>query len=273
LKEKETKEPSFNVLSADFYYYEPSTYNNIGDCYKHLGLIHEAEVAYKKAIERNNKEPLYYSNLVNLYISQNRLQEAQDLTYTVIKSSIADHLTYLLLGKIFITQGNTNDAINAFHQSIQLDNKNTTAHTYLINLLIQDNQLEKAKKVLTEIISFYPDDLKLKCLTEKIHYKCGNKESALNFIQNILTSNPSDKRLYLDLGDLCIEMEEYATAIEVLERYLTTSQGIEAMVIASIATCYAKLGKLESAIFGFQTALKLDPNCNCALHNLATLKN
>jgi tetratricopeptide (TPR) repeat protein len=68
-------------------------------------------------------------------------------------------------------------------------------------------------------------------------------------------------------------MEEYAKAIEVLERYITTTHNVEAVVIASIATCYAKLGKLESAIFGFQTALKLDPNCNCALHNLATLKN
>ncbi|MBE7444559.1 MAG: glycosyltransferase [Planctomycetia bacterium] len=153
LKEKEDKEPSFTVLSADFYYYEPSAYNNIGDCYKHLGLIHEAEVAYKKAIERDKKETLYYSNLVNLYISQNRLQEAQDLTCTVIKSGIADHLTYLLLGKMFIAQGNTSDAINAFRQSIRLDNKNTTAHTYLINLLIQDNQLEKQRSI-NRIISF-----------------------------------------------------------------------------------------------------------------------
>ncbi|MDQ1271394.1 MAG: hypothetical protein QG591_24 [Planctomycetota bacterium] len=273
LKEKENKEPSFNVLSADFYYYEPSTYNNIGECYKHLGLIHEAEVAYKNAIKRNKKEPLYYSNLVNLYICQNRLQEAQDLCFTVVKSGIANHLTYLLLGKLCITQGKTNDAINAFQQSIQLDNKNITAHTYLINLLLQANQLEEAKNVLAGIISFYPDELKLKCLTEKIHYKSGNKESAINFIQNILTSNPSDRSVCLDLGDLCIEMEEYAKAIEVLERYITTTHNVEAVVIASIATCYAKLGKLESAIFGFQTALKLDPNCNCALHNLATLKN
>lgn len=104
MKEKENREPSFKVLSADFYYYEHGAYNNIGECYRHLGLINEAEVAYKKAIELNNKEPLYYSNLTQLYISQNRLDEAENIADTAVRLGIANHLTYLLLGKVYATQ-------------------------------------------------------------------------------------------------------------------------------------------------------------------------
>lgn len=107
LKEKENREPSFKVLSADFYYYEHGAYNNIGECYRHLGLINEAEVAYKKAIELNNKEPLYYSNLTQLYISQNRLDEAENIADTAVRLGIANHLTYLLLGKVYATQKKT----------------------------------------------------------------------------------------------------------------------------------------------------------------------
>ena len=271
LKEKENKEPTFNLLSSDFYYYEHSAYNNIGECYKHLGLINDAEVAYKKAIELNNKEPQYYSNLAQLYTSQNRLGEAENIVNAAVKFGIANHLTYLLLGKVYVTQKKTNDAINAFKQSIQMDSKNVTAYIYLINLLIQTNQIKDAEETLKAIISSYPDHPRLKCLTERIKYKQGDRKSAIKFIQNTLNSSPLDSDIYLDLGDLCIEMEEYITAIELLERYLKTSPA-DATVITNIATCYARLGKLESAIIGFQTALKLDPACNCALQNLVALK-
>ncbi|NUO07165.1 MAG: tetratricopeptide repeat protein [Candidatus Brocadia sp.] len=271
LKEKENKTPTFNILSSDFYYYEHSAYNNIGECYKQLGLINEAEVAYKNAIELNRKEPLYYSNLAQLYTSQQRFDEAENVANTAVKLGIANHLTYLLLGKIHFIKKKPHEALDAFKQSVQIDNKDITAHVYLINLLIQINKVKDAEETLKRILSSYPDNLRLKCLMEKIKYRQGNRESVIKFIQNILKSSPSENDVYLDLGDLCIEMEEYTLAIELLERYLKTSPA-EAMVITNIATCYARLGKLEAAITGFQAALKLDPACICASQNLVALK-
>jgi tetratricopeptide (TPR) repeat protein len=271
LKEKENREPSFKVLSADFYYYEHSAYNNIGECYRHLGLINEAEVAYKKAIELNKKEPLYYSNLAQLYISQNQLDKAENIADTAVKLGIANHLTYLLLGKIYATQKKYNHAIHALKHSIRIDGKNATTYIYLINLLIQTNHFTEAEETLRGIIPSYPDNLRLQCLSERIKYKRGDRESAAKFIKNILKSNITDSSVYLDLGDLCIEMEQYTTAIKLLERYLDTSPA-DATVVANIATCYARLGKLESAKFGFQAALKIDPGCYYARQNLAILQ-
>ena len=49
--------------------------------------------------------------------------------------------------------------------------------------------------------------------------------------------------VFHDLGNLCIKIEEYARAIELLERYLAAFPA-DAMTVANIATCYAKLGKL-----------------------------
>lgn len=272
LKEKENKEPAFFLLSSDFYHYEPTVYNHIGECYKHLGQIREAVVAYKNAIKLNNKSPLYYSNLIDLYISQNRLSDAKDLAFAAKKSGIANHLIYLLLGKIYTIEGKINDAIVACKQSISMDNSNIPAHVCLINLLIQINHLDEAGELLKNMLSLYPDEFTFLCLLERIKYKEGKRESPVLFVRNILQSNPPDQNIYLQLGDLCMEMKEYAIAIEVFERYLTTTSKANATVIANIAVCYAKQGKLEPALFGFQAALKLDPNCSCALQNLAALK-
>ena len=105
----------------------------------------------------------------------------------------------------------------------------------------------------------------------KIKSKKGDKQNAIKFIHDIIKSNPSDSSIYLDLGNLCIEIEEFSLAVELLEKYLNTSP-VDVKVITNIATCYARLGKYESAITGFQSVLKLDPACNQALQNLAALK-
>jgi len=270
-KEKERNDPAFNMHIVDSYEFEDKAYNNIGMCYQNIGLIKEAEKAYKKAIELNNKESQYYLSLAHLYISQNRLNDAENLSNNAIILGIANHLMYLLLGKVYVMQEKTIDAIRAFKQSIQMDGKNTTAYIYLINLLIQTKQLEDAEETLNAIMPFHPNHTGFKCLMAKIKSKKGDKQNAIKFIHDIIKSNPSDSSIYLDLGNLCIEIEEFDMAVELLEKYLKTCP-VDAKVIANIATCYARLGKYESAITGFQSVLKLDPACNQALQNLAALK-
>ncbi|MEP9412088.1 MAG: tetratricopeptide repeat protein, partial [Candidatus Brocadia sp.] len=270
-KDKENKNPSFTLSIVDAYYYEHKAYDNIGVCYESLGLIGEAEVAYKKAIELNNKEPLYYSNIASLYVIQNRLEEAENMARAAIKLGTNDHQIYLMLGKIQAMRKKYQEAINTVKQLLQKDDKNIHAHIFLINLLIEANLLNEAEEALKIINSSHPDHLGLKCIAERIKYKKGDKKSVVQFINNMLNSSPLPDNIYHDLGNLCIEIEEYEKAIELLEKHLKSSPS-DATAITNIATCYARMGKLESAIIGLEAALKIDPACNYALQNLAALK-
>ncbi len=271
VKERENKNPSFNLFIVDSYTYEHKAYGNIGVCYNKLGFPHMAEAAYKKAIELNNREPLYYLNLMNLYASQNRLDKAANIANEAMKLGIADNAVYLFLGNIQAMMGQSPDAINTFKQLIHRGNNDINTYILLINLLIQTNQLKEAEEMLNIVASSHPDHIRLKCLMERIKFKMGDKTSAINFIQNTLRSNPSNNTVFHDLGNLCIEIEEYARAIELLERYLKVFPA-DAMTVANIATCYAKLGKLEAAVIGLEAALTLDPTCNYALQNLSIVK-
>ncbi|MDQ1271395.1 MAG: hypothetical protein QG591_25 [Planctomycetota bacterium] len=270
IKDRENRKPSFNLSIVDSYYYEHRAYDNIGVCYEGLGLISEAEVAYKKAIELNNKEPLYYSNLAQLYTAQNRLAEAENIATTTIKLGIANDSMYLLRGKIQALRKKPHEAIDTLKQLIQINNINMHAYISLINLLIQTNQLKEAEDALKAIMSSNPDHLGLKCLIERIKYKNGDKKSAIKFIHNMLELSPQNSSVYHDLGNLCIEIEEYNMAIELLERHLKYSPE-DIAVISNIAICYSKLGKLESALIGFHAALKLDRTCNYVVQNIAAL--
>ncbi|KAB2836596.1 MAG: tetratricopeptide repeat protein [Candidatus Brocadia sp.] len=270
MKDRENKIPAFNLSIVDAYFYEHKAYDNIGVCYEKLNLFNEAEVAYKKAISLNNKELQYYSNLAQLYIAQKNIEKAEDITTTAINMGIANDSIYMLTGKIQSSQKKPDKAINTLRQLINRNNKNIPAYIYLINLLIQTSQLKEAEVTAKEIIASNPDHFGLKCLMERINFKNGKKDGAIKFIQTVLGSNPSNGSVYNDLGNLCIEIEEYTTAIDLLEKYLKTSP-VDITAITNIATCYVKLGKLEPAIIGFRAALTIDPTCNYALHNLSIL--
>ncbi|KKO19771.1 MAG: glycosyltransferase [Candidatus Brocadia sp.] len=267
IKDREDKKPVFNLSIVDAYYYEHKAYDNIGVCYEKLHLPNEAEIAYKKAITLNDKEPQHYSNLAQLYISQQSVEKAEDIVTTAIKRGIGNDSLYMLTGQIQSLMKKPYDAINTMRQLICRSNRNIPAYLFLINLLIQTNQLKEAEDTVQAIISSNPDHLGLKCLRERIKFKNGDKDSAIKFIHTILESNSSDGSVYHDLGNLCIEIEEYHTAIELLEKYLKVAP-VDTNTVTNIATCYAKLGKLEPALMGFQAALTLDPACTYALQNL-----
>ena len=126
-------------------------------------------------------------------------------------------------------------------------------------MLIQTNQLKEAEDDCKSNNVFQSGPPGTQMSNGKIKFKNGDKNSAIKFIQQharIISSNGS---VYHDLGNLCIEIEEYNMAIELLEKYLKVSP-VDITAITNIATCYARLGKLEPALFGFQVALKLDPH-------------
>jgi len=271
IKEKENKNPAFNPHIVDSYCYEPKAYNNIGICYEKLGLIAEAELTYKKAIQLNNAEPIYHLNLMNLYASQNRLGELERVANEAINLGVANNDVYLRLGNTQLAAGKSLVAIDTFKQLIQKGNNDVNIYLLLINLLIQTNQFKEAEETLGRITPSYPDHIRLRCLTERIKYKKGDKAGVIQFIEETIKSNPSNNAVFHDLGNLCIEIEEYNKAIELLGRYMAAFPA-DAMTVANISTCYAKLGKFDAAIVGLEAALKLDPRCNYAIQNLAILK-
>lgn len=273
VREKDLNTPGFNLLLVDAYNSEHKAYFGLGECFKKVGSLKDAEMAYKKAIALQNTEPVYYTDLAHLYISQNLPREAENIIRDALKQGIANDTNDFLLGKTLSLQGKPDEAIDVLKQSI-INNpaqKNVNIYLLLINLLIQTNRLKEAEYALNSACSLFPNHFGLKCLGEKIRYETGNKESALAFIQNTMNTHPSNSAVSLDLGYFCIDIGEYSLAIDMLEKYLNTTSP-DANILANIACCYAKMGKIESAIIGFRTALHLDPACRHASQNLMAME-
>ncbi|MDR4509103.1 MAG: glycosyltransferase [Candidatus Brocadiaceae bacterium] len=273
IKEKQKSEHDFNLLIVDTYEYEYRVYANMGACFENLGRNDEAEVSYKKSIEYNNKESLPYRNLTHLYLSQNKYSQAESIANIAVGLSVADKLTYLFLGKAQIMLGKREKAIDTYKQLIRKEGKDVSAYICLIDVLADTNQNEEAEKIVRESLRFFPENISLQCLMAKIRYLKGDKENVLDFIKKKKEYICSDNNALLSMGNLCIEIEEYKMAIELLEKHVETATVTDASVISNIATCYAKMGEMESAIIGFQSALKINPQYGYASKNLQIIMN
>ena len=99
------------------------------------------------------------------------------------------------------------------------------------------------------------------------------KENISEFEKHVrFVVNSTEKVVVLkEIGGYCIKLELFNLAIEVLSSALSeNSQDVNLLV--DIATCYAKMGQLESAIIGYREALKIDPDNAVLQKNIRILQ-
>ncbi len=78
--------------------------------------------------------------------------------------------------------------------------------------------------------------------------------------------------VYKDAGDICVKLERYEKAIDLYEGCIRRDP-TDKVTLSNMASCYAKLGHLESAKMAYQTALSIDPNYTEAARNLRVIDN
>jgi len=79
---------------------------------------------------------------------------------------------------------------------------------------------------------------------------------------SVMEGNPSLKALgwsiYGGIGTLYYEQEEYGKALDYFKRVLANDSGLELTATANMANIYGSLGQLDSAIYFYNRALKLE---------------
>ena len=75
VREAGTEVEGLEALIIDTYGFQARAWNNIGSCFKDLGDLNQAQIAYHKAIEMDGNT-LFQKNLASIYIQMGQLDEA-----------------------------------------------------------------------------------------------------------------------------------------------------------------------------------------------------
>ena len=131
-------------------------YSNLGNSYKTINNLHDAEKNYKKAIEVDKKIPEPYNNLGNLYRLQNKHQKALDNYKNAIVANNDFFWAHYNLGVAYIDIGNFDDAKKCLENAIKLNPYFSIGHRTLSRLkkykrndkhLFQMQNLHQDKKI------------------------------------------------------------------------------------------------------------------------------
>lgn len=97
------------------------------------GHPHQAEAAWKKAIQSNPADPAPRQALLKLLVEQKRFDEAYDLTQSSLLYAPRDANLWLNRGLLALEQGNSDQAEESWNRAIALDPGQILAHLYLAN--------------------------------------------------------------------------------------------------------------------------------------------
>ena len=104
----------------------------------------------------------------------------------------------------------------------------------------------------------------------KLHQ--GVDQEALEEIDKLVSLGPESAEVYRETSNICVRLENYEKAIDLYEECIRRDP-TDKVTMSNIASCYARLGHLESAQIAYQTALKLDPNYAEAARNLKVIED
>jgi len=270
VKRDEVRHPRFSQLIVDVFDFESRVYLNMGVCYERTGDLDKATASYREAVAYDTHFLNPYVGLAQLLIKQGNLAEATSVLERARDVGITEPPLCRFLGDLYYQQGRQDDAEKAIRQAVE-EEESADLYNRLALVLLEQGRLDEAMDSLHHGLGIEPAHIGLWMTRAHIGYRQGRPDGVREAATHILSSQVQGAILYPELAQLCIGVEDYATAVRVIEQFLGTAPPT-AVTLSDLATCYAKQGQLQSALTGYRAALTLDPHCESAIANLRQLQ-
>jgi tetratricopeptide (TPR) repeat protein len=246
-------------------------HNNLGEVYRALGRMEEAQGCYQEALRINPTYPEPHNNLGILLKNQGKLPEAQACYRQALRIKPDYAEVHNNLGLIFKDQGKWDEARESFQQAVRFRPTNPRFHNNLGVVFKELSRLEEAK-------ACYQQALRLKADSPEVHNNLGlvysdqnQWDEAKSCFHKALQINPKDSEAHNYLG---IVFHEQGLLNEA-ESYYRKSIDLNPAYAAAhnnLGLVYKELGNLDKADSCFREALRLKPEFTDVHNNLAQIK-
>src|SRR5271156_6118407 len=200
-----------------------------GDVETHLllgqlyGLNHDsakAETEFKAAqkIDSNSEEVAL--NMARLYSEQGDAKRAAEVLNAIPVDDRSPRIEFAL-GASYEQLKDNKNAIAAYHRALDLDPDNLDTERGLANVLLADQQLDEALKVLNGIVAAEPQDWQSQVHISEIQRRQGHYDGALKTLEKAKTLAPESLELSYNEALLYDSLGRYDDAIGVLTKLVS----------------------------------------------------
>ncbi len=174
--------------------------NSLAICYTIIGEYSKAKEEFETLLTYMAEDPVVWYNYGCLMMKIKDIEKAKNCFKRCLRIDKSHVFSLLRLGQIAEIQGLTKKAKSLYNLVIKT-NGNNLAYRFLANLLLKEEDREKAKQCLYKAISSNPSDPKSYYLLAKIYIEeQKNLDIAISFLKTSLALDPLTKK-YKNLLD------------------------------------------------------------------------
>lgn len=166
---------------------------NLG-VFKHkINKLDEALISYRRTVEIDGRITDAYLNMIGIYKQKGKMDLALVELDKVVSNNPSARNVHLELGKIYYQMNRKDKALEEFEKEASYNADNIEAYKSLGAFYYQKSDWAKTIEVYEKALQVDQSQIMFKKLLAFSYAKLGRKTEALKYIQEYLTSNPSDQ--------------------------------------------------------------------------------
>ncbi len=240
----------------------------LGDFAVNRGDWRAAERYFREAVHYDSTEFRNWSNLLYVLAEQKKYEQTLPIIDLALDYFPDSPVLYELKGRSLQSLHRTDDALEAFDKSIEIDSTRTTPHMGKALLYHQIGKWDLSEAEYRQVLKLDPENaLALNNYAYMLAERNVRLGEALDMAKKALEQSP-DNSSYLDTcGWIYYRMGLHKKALGYIERALKSSPD-NAELNAHLGSIYNALGKIKKARQAWRRAAELEPD-NQEYRNLA----
>lgn len=182
--------------------------------------------------------------LARIYYALDMFNESMREMNAVIKISPNNKWYHIFYAELLAVDGRYSDAAKAYKKVLELDPDFIDAYYDWAFMLIQSENYADAIDVYEQLERIIGPDEKISVQRHQLYMHIGEREKAIQVLQELIKNNPDEIRFYGLLGEIYEEEGDYEGAIEVYEKLLIENEN-NPFAILSLANAYLQLDQRE----------------------------
>ena len=210
-------------------------YRLLAAVYAGMGKVAEAEVNYKKAIEKDPKSTAD-EDLANLYVQTAKFPEALQKLNEVTAKNPANAKAYATKGMIYESQGKMEDAKTNYRKALELDPNSDVAANNLSYMLAEEGKdLESALAWAQAAKRRNPENAAVADTLGWVYHKFGNNSLARDQLQFAVSKDATNPTFQYHLGMIYKAMKQTREAADALRKASNSPKDFKEKPLAQAA--------------------------------------
>lgn len=173
----------------------PTAQNNLGVILNELGRYDESIDVLSTALKTDPKNPIAHYVIAKAYLMKKDLPQAMDEAKLAVELDKTDPIAWKTLGEVALAQSDNDTAASALREALAIDDSNDATHHLLAvalgNLGDFEGQVEEERKALSISAGSYEARLGL----IKALMKLGKNDDALKELNSLQEHHPENEEL------------------------------------------------------------------------------